>query len=114
MGPPMAAIALTTQGGRLLTPATGVPSMYSGQVLSTPGAHFSHIQIQPKSGHNKAISSNKVTMHPMSLTIPIMTPGGIAAVTPQQPPTLLLQTEDSRRQHELAPQVQNSPSTMMS
>ena len=120
------------QSSRLIT--TSVPYNIHGNTVSVPGAlsgsGYSHIQIQPKdlaSGTaGKTLATGKLSMQPMSLTIPIMAPGplpeGLTVMQGQgQQRTLLIptpteSTDRGHHHHESIPQLtlQSSPSNLIS
>lgn len=131
----VAAQSFTSQPSRLIT--SSVPYSIHGNTVGVPGAlsgsGYSHIQIQPKDlasgGAGKTLATGKLSMQPMSLTIPIMAPGplpeGLTVMQGQGHPqrALLIPTPTEstdrahhRHAHESIPQLtlQNSPSNLIS
>ena len=131
----VAAQSFTSQPSRLIT--SSVPYSIHGNTVGVPdalsGSGYSHIQIQPKDlasgGTGKTLATGKLSMQPMSLTIPIMAPGplpeGLTVMQGQGHPQRALliptPTESTDRAHhhhahESIPQLtlQNSPSNLIS
>ena len=124
----------TAQPSRLIT--SSVPYSIHGNTMGVPGAlsgsGYSHIQIQPKDlasgGTGKTLATGKLSMQPMSLTIPLMAPGplpeGLTLMQGQGQQRALLiptptETTDRGHHHHAHESIsqltlQNSPSNLIS